>query len=187
MGSLTLLSGRENPELVYDLCVAANSEPYRRAIDLENYATDWHSKTHTLLWQFHVGRLARIGADYLILVDKEGRPVCGAGYYVTPELTPYTSSRTMCMVRMWTSRAYRTQFIGTQILEHIAQRALTPMCMMTFNEHNYSIYLSLTGNSKGLRWPSIWKAFKAEGRAFVNGVSQWCAVARTEDLTLLSV
>ncbi len=186
MGNLTLLSGKAHPELVYDLCVAANKEPYRRSIDLENYATDWHSKTNTLLWQFHVGRLARIGADYFILVDTSGRPVCGAGYYAIPELSPYAGSRTMCMVRMWTSRAYRAQFIGTQILQAIAQRSPTPRCMLTFNEHNHGLYLSLTGNSKGLRWPPIWKAFKGEGRAFVNGVPQWCAVALTDDLISLS-
>lgn len=171
-----ILSGRQNLSLVVDLCKAAGASAG------PNYSLEWVNKPHTLLWQIREGYLAQKGADYLILVDDQGRPLCGAGYYEHPSFTVDGKQVTVVMVRMWTHPEHRLRFIGTSLLRCAAAAAKTALCLVSFNHHNKALHDSLTGRSRGLAWPPEWRSFTSIGLRELNHTPQWCAVAPTQSV-----
>ena len=178
---MQIVSAKARPDLVDQLCLKASAGSKRRAQE-RLFRLDWEGRPETLKWQLAKGNLALPGADYLMLLDDMGLPVCGAGYYRHPTFTVYDTPVTVAMVRMWTAPERRVQWLGTLLLKASLMDIETDLVVLTFNESNRGLHTSLTEARKGLAWPPIWGAFKDLGLRYVNNVWQWCAVAHRDNL-----
>lgn len=178
---MQIVTAQDRPDLVDQLCLKASAGSKRRAQE-RLFRLDWEDRPETLKWQLAKGNLALSGAQYLMLLDDKGLPVCGAGYYRHPTFTVYGDPVTIVMSRMWTDPQWRVQWLGTLLLKASLMDIETDSVVLTFNETNRNLHFSLTERSKGLAWPPMWGAFKDLGLRYVNSVWQWCAVAHRSDL-----
>lgn len=174
---MEVVSYRQNPKLVSELCILAQNEP-RRLAQARNFDP---SGPHTLSHLIRTGRFSGQGADYQILTDDEVI-ICGAGVYVYYLKDVDGEQVSIIMSRMYTNPPYRGHWYGTHLLRSLAKVSVTPTCMVTFNAENSALYDSLTNRRLGLKWPEPWRAFRPIGQHVVNHVPQLCAVAYTEDL-----
>lgn len=175
---MEIVSYRQNPSLVSELCLLAQNEP-KRQTQARNFDT---CGSHTLSHLIREGRFSGPGADYQILLACDGSIVCGAGIYVHSQADVDGEHVSIIMSRMYTNPRYRGRWYGTHLLKSLAKTCITPTCMVTFNSENAALYESLTNRGLGLKWPEPWWAFRPIGEHTVNYVSQLCAIAYTGDL-----
>lgn len=179
--AISIISYKDKPELAHQLCevVANERNKNQREVQLKNFDLDYHDKPWTLLYLLDHNKFSAPGSDYLFALEGS-QIICAAGCYPTSDLLIENQSVSIVMSRMYTVPNRRVQWVGTKILQRLVTIVTTPLCMVTFNQENKGIYLSLTSRSRGLMWPPIWRHFHPLGLKEVNYTEQWCAVADTQ-------